>query len=157
VIFSIPLRTIRDSLRGLLGILAVTMATTTAFAEEPKLRTYALSAAPLEIYDRLAELKMGTAPRLPDDERKLLAQIWERKAQKPAEAISLEEAVLLDAMLFASGIEDAEARRKYRAQVDTLAAKARDDNKKLSQRVAALEAAIADASKRSGGKAAASL
>src|SRR5262249_43835011 len=53
-------------------------------------------------------------------------KVWELKAKEPAAPVKVEEALLLDAMLFASGIEAAEARRKYCEQFDALLAKARE-------------------------------
>jgi tetratricopeptide (TPR) repeat protein len=112
--------------RGLLGVLVVAAFAGPGFAREPKDRTYALASTPLEIYDRLAGVNMGPVPRLPEDERRLLAKFWELRAKKPTTPVKIEEALLLDAMLFASGIEGAETRRKYRGQFDALLAKARE-------------------------------
>src|SRR5262249_14952158 len=84
--------------------------------------SYALAAAPLEIYDRLSELKMGDVPALGAEERRLLDKAWELKT-KTADG-KFDEALLLDAMLFASGIEKAEARDRYRELYEKLAVKA---------------------------------
>ncbi|MBI3408940.1 MAG: hypothetical protein HY040_11370 [Planctomycetes bacterium] len=86
--------------------------------------SYGLAQAPLEVYDRLSELKMGDVPALSTEERQLLAKAWELKT-KNREG-KFDEALLLDAMLFASGIEKADARAKYREHYDKLAAKARE-------------------------------
>jgi tetratricopeptide (TPR) repeat protein len=115
----------RDRRRGLLGVLIAVAVAAPGFAGEPKARTYGLASAPLEIYDRLADLNLGPVPRLADGERKLLATIWERKANTPTAGVPVKEAMLLDAMLVASGIEQAGARRKYRKQFQALQARAR--------------------------------
>lgn len=84
--------------------------------------SYGLSAAPLEIYDRLSELKMGDVPALGTEERQLLANALELRSKTTDS--KFDESLLLDAMLFASGIENADARAKYREQYDKLAARA---------------------------------
>src|SRR5258707_7454373 len=94
-----------------------------AFGEDGKPRAYRLSAPPLEVYDRLADLKLGSVPALAEDERKLLAKVWDQKSKK-AGAGKFDEALLLDAMLFASGVEEEAARRKYHDQYAELVAKA---------------------------------
>src|SRR5262249_54178226 len=45
--------------------------------------SYQLAAAPLEIYDRLAELKMGDVPAIGAEEREFLAKRWKLKAERP--------------------------------------------------------------------------
>jgi tetratricopeptide (TPR) repeat protein len=119
-------QTNRGGRPGLLGLLIVATLAAPASAEQAKARTVALPSAPLAIYDRLPALNLGPAPRLPEDERQLLAKVWELKAKEPATSVKVEQALLLDAMLFASGIEEAKARRKYREQFDTVLAKARE-------------------------------
>ena len=94
-----------------------------AFGEDRKPRACRLSAPPLEVYDRLADLKLGNVPALADGERTLLAKVWDQKSKK-AGAGKFDEALLLDAMLFASGVEEEAARGKYREQFAELAAKA---------------------------------
>jgi tetratricopeptide (TPR) repeat protein len=96
-----------------------------AFAQESKPRTYPLTAPPLDVYDRLAALKVGAVPSLSEPERKVLADVWALKAKKPGEAVRVEDDVLLNALLFASGVEDKEARRKYGERVETLVAEAK--------------------------------
>jgi tetratricopeptide (TPR) repeat protein len=112
--------------RGILGLLIVFAIAASGFAQEPKARTYALAFTPLEIYDRLPTLNMGAVPRLSDDERKLLAKIWGQRAKKPTAPLEIDDALLLEAVLFASGIEEFDARDKYGKQFNTLVAKARD-------------------------------
>src|SRR5262245_21616401 len=114
----------RGGLRGLLGLLVVAAVAAPALAQQPEARTYALASAPLKIHDRLPDLGMGPAPRLPEEERKLLAKAWELRAKEPAAPVKIDEALLLEAVLFASGIEEADARRKYREQFDALSDKA---------------------------------
>ncbi|QEL18568.1 hypothetical protein [Limnoglobus roseus] len=104
------------------AVLVVVACVTSARADKPADRKYELDAPPLTIFDRLEGLKLGDVPRLPDDERKLLLAAWGRKEQPPAE---VEADVIFDAMLFASGVEEAEPRRKYRERFDALLADAK--------------------------------
>ncbi|HVK14825.1 MAG TPA: hypothetical protein VM597_39170 [Gemmataceae bacterium] len=92
-------------------------------ADEP--RGYALSAPPLEIYDRLPALDIGTVPKLADAERTLLAAVWESKTKQPAGAAGLDDDAMLDALILASGVEAPDARRKYRERFATLLADAK--------------------------------
>jgi tetratricopeptide (TPR) repeat protein len=109
----------------LLSVLAVVVVVGTGSAEEPKARSYALAAPPLEVLGRLPALGLGSAPRLSDDEHKLLEKVWAMRVKKPTAAIE-DETLLLDAMLFASGIEEAAAREKYRERFTKLADQAKD-------------------------------
>jgi tetratricopeptide (TPR) repeat protein len=94
-------------------------------AQESKPRAYALASAPLEIRDRLPELDMGPVPRLPAGERKVLTRVWDLKSKRPGAPLKLEEAQLLEAMLFASGVEGATERQHYRERYAALLARAR--------------------------------
>jgi tetratricopeptide (TPR) repeat protein len=94
-------------------------------ARADKPRTYALSNPPIEVYDRLSDLGVGPMPKLSDAERKLLGQVWELKAKKPGEPVRLDDEALLDALVFASGVEASEGRRKYRERFDALLADAK--------------------------------
>jgi tetratricopeptide (TPR) repeat protein len=96
------------------------------FAQGPMPRRYALTAAPLEIHDHLPALNMGRVPDLPADERSLLARIWGLRVKEPPAAVAVDDAVLLEAMLVASGVKEANARDKYREQFDEVVAKARE-------------------------------
>jgi tetratricopeptide (TPR) repeat protein len=103
--------------------LALVLILAPARADKP--RTYALSAPPIEVYSRLADLGVGTMPKLADAERKLLVHVWELKAKKPGEPVRLDDEAMLDALVFASGIEEPAARRKYRERYDALLANAK--------------------------------
>src|SRR5438045_1105133 len=83
-----------------------------SFASAQTKRTYGLAVAPLEIQDRLSQLKMGDMPALTKEERQLLAKVWDLRSHKGD--AKLDDATLLEAMLFASGITKAEARKGYR-------------------------------------------
>jgi tetratricopeptide (TPR) repeat protein len=107
-----------------LGLLAAVMVVGTGFAEEPKARSYPLASPPLEVLGRLPALAAASAPRPSDDEIKLLEKVWAmRAAASPA---PVDDALLLDAMLFASGVEGAAAREKYRERFTKLVDQARD-------------------------------
>src|SRR5687767_6634145 len=71
-------------------------------------RAYDFAAPPLEIYDRLAEAKIGPVTPLSTEERELLASIWQQTSKGGAERIG--DDLLLEALLFASGIESGDAR-----------------------------------------------
>jgi tetratricopeptide (TPR) repeat protein len=96
-----------------------------ASGNDPKSGGYPFSAPPLELYDRLVESKLGDVPKLPADERNLLAKVWAKKVAEPAVAVPLERADLVELLLFASGVEDADKRAGYRkkvAELDPIAA-----------------------------------
>jgi tetratricopeptide (TPR) repeat protein len=120
-----PFRGSRGGLPGHFAVLVVAAATLSAVADEPNKRHYSLASTPLEIHARLAELNMGPAVRLADDEQQLLATIWERKSKNPAASITVDEGLLLDAVLFASGIEEREVRNAYREKFNAVLAGAR--------------------------------
>ncbi len=114
----------------MLGVLALTAPAAPSskapgFSKEPMAAGYQLALAPLAVYDRLSDLKMGSVPALPADERKLLSAVWERKTRRPGPAEKEDDGLLVDAMLFASGIEGAEPREKYRERFDELVVGAR--------------------------------
>jgi tetratricopeptide (TPR) repeat protein len=120
---------VRRGIGGLLGVLAAAAFASTAVAAGVPARSYALARAPLEVYDRLPELRVGPVPRLGDEERALLATAWERKSRAALPLLAdreIDDRLLLDAMLFASGIEDATAREGYRRRLEALVAGARD-------------------------------
>lgn len=95
-------------------------------ANDPVPAEYQFARPPLEIYDALQGLKLGDVPALPQDERKLLADVWQWRTKKKSAADSQPvEAAVLAAMLWASGVEDAAAREKYRDQFETVVAAAK--------------------------------
>jgi tetratricopeptide (TPR) repeat protein len=108
----------------LLGVLAAVVVVGTASAEEPKARSYNLASPPLEVLGRLPVVGTDSPPRLSDDEHKLLEKVWGmRAASSPA---AVDNALLLDAMLFASGVEGAAERKKYRERFTKLVDQARE-------------------------------
>jgi tetratricopeptide (TPR) repeat protein len=107
-----------------LGVLAAVVVVATGSAGEPKARSYPLASPPLEILARLPMVGTDALPRLSDDENKLLEKAWGmRTASPPA---SVDDALLLDAMLFASGVEGAAEREKYRERFTKLVDQARE-------------------------------
>jgi tetratricopeptide (TPR) repeat protein len=76
------------------------------------------------VLGRLREVGGDSASRLADEEKKLLDKVWAMRATKPLPPV--EDALLLDAMLFASGVEEAAARAKYRERFTKLVDQARD-------------------------------
>jgi tetratricopeptide (TPR) repeat protein len=95
-----------------------------ASAQEKKAATYAFTAAPLEILDRLGELQMGAVPKISAEERALLTTVWAMQKQTPRG--KADEKTLLDAMLFASGVEEAAARKAFAEKYAQLAAAVKD-------------------------------
>lgn len=95
-------------------------------AEDRLADAYALAKPPLEILAAMAELKLGGQPAMPADERALLTRVWEyRHARRGAAEAGLDDHVALDAMLWASGVEDAQAREQYRNRFERLVADAK--------------------------------
>src|SRR2546430_2564097 len=86
--------------------------------------TYALTLPPLEILDRLGALNLGPAPKLSADERAFLEKVWTFRNQ--GAGAKLDESLLLDAMLFASGVEDAAVQQRYRQQYLEIVSKAKE-------------------------------
>jgi hypothetical protein len=82
-------------------------------AADPKPK-YPFAKPPLELLDTLAKADLGKIALPTDDERKLLAAVWEKRAKDPAVEPKLTDEQLVNLMLFASGVEDADARKKYR-------------------------------------------
>jgi len=87
---------------------------------------YPYALPPLEIRQRLADLRVGTAPPLPAEEQNLLAKAWALKVETKFAAVAAEDALLVDGVLFASGVEDETRRARYREQLDALTASARE-------------------------------
>jgi tetratricopeptide (TPR) repeat protein len=108
------------------GLLAVAVAASlprVAAADPPAARGYELAVPPLEIGDRLARAVGESAAAFPADERALLVTCQRLKAK--GGAAEADGPLLVDAMLFASGVEAADARRAYRDRFDALLAQAR--------------------------------
>jgi hypothetical protein len=75
-------------------------------------------------------MEVGAVAPIGVDERALLATAWERKSQHPSPLLAANEIgdrLLLDALLFASGVVDGKARENYRRRFDQLAATASKD------------------------------
>jgi tetratricopeptide (TPR) repeat protein len=81
---------------------------------------YAFAQPPLEFLDRLAKEGGPNLAQLPAAERELLEASW--KGRKLGVAAS--EKALVDALLFASGVNDSQKHANYRDQFDRLAARA---------------------------------
>jgi tetratricopeptide (TPR) repeat protein len=119
--------------------------------QEPAGKSYPLAIPPLKIHDGLADLKMGTVPPLSPEERALLEKIWAlRVEQKSPFAIPLlaaertilekvlnlsvekkfalapaDDALLVDALLYACGIEPGK-QKDYRDRLDALTTAAKE-------------------------------
>ena len=109
------------------ALIAVTAAVGQAKDTQPT--KYAFTQPPLAIFGKVAELKLGEAPTLSDAERQLLEKVTRLRSEKPAAKELADEGLILEAMLFASGCEDAAAHAKYRAQYEKLVAAAKDATK----------------------------
>jgi tetratricopeptide (TPR) repeat protein len=109
--------------RRLVALLAVWTLSASAAAKEPKPSTYPFARPPLEIYEALPDLKVGDVPSISADERKVLQSAWELRSKGEAK---VPDRLLLDALLFASGIEEAAKRDAYRERFEKLVADARD-------------------------------
>lgn len=98
-----------------------------AVAGESAVKAYSFASPPLEIYDRLPELEMGSVPPLVEGERKLLEKLWRLQAKKDASysAVKVDQADLLEAMLVASDVESPAARMKCREQFEKVVGGAR--------------------------------
>src|SRR5687767_5969368 len=93
------------------------------FAADPKPAKYPFAKPPLDLIDQLAKADLGNVPVPTDDERKLLAAVWEKKAKKPTGAVTVADDDLVNLMLFAGGVSDPADRKKYREKVAKLRAK----------------------------------
>lgn len=89
-----------------------------ALAVGPKDKPYPFTESPLAVFDRLHELKLGSVAPLSAEERKLLSEAWNQKSGKESPALS--DAQILDAMLFASGVESAEQLQKRRERFEAV-------------------------------------
>jgi tetratricopeptide (TPR) repeat protein len=118
----------RRTPHGLYGLFCVlAMATSPSVAAEPVVRGYALTSAPLDILDRLSELKLGPSPRLSDSARTLLAATWELRAKADSSKdLEIDPDRVLEAMLLASGVDAPAEREKYRQQFARLVDQARE-------------------------------
>ena len=86
--------------------------------------SYPLRLPPLSIIEGLGPLKVGVPSTPAEDERQLLEQVWKGKSSDKSPS-KVEEKLLLDALLFASGVEDRDARKKYAERYQALVGKAR--------------------------------
>ena len=107
------------------GVLLAAASVSAGLARAQPAPAYELALAPLAVYGRLPGLRDRPVPRLSADERKSLERVWERNAKKPAPRENGLDELMLQAMLFASGVEDASARKKYHQQFDQLVGRAR--------------------------------
>ncbi len=116
----------KSPLCGLFVVAALALMPAAARAEKPVWANSAGISAPLEVYARLPELRMGPVPPLSADERAFLTRVCKQKADKRIAVVRLDQSALLEALLWASGIEDAPARQRYREQFRGLLAKTRE-------------------------------
>src|SRR4051794_39353654 len=100
--------------------LALILLAPAARAAEPAPDRYPFAVPPLAAFDLVAGLPGSAAQSVPAAERACLTAAWDRSRQSPAARPAEDTAAVLDAMLFASGVESVDARAKYRAQVDRL-------------------------------------
>ena len=102
-------------------------------ADEPGRREYHFTQPPLEIYDALHELKLGEVPKMPAEERAFLEATWRWRTEKSAADTHRDDdaadAALLDAMLWASGIEEPATRAAHREKFAGVVAAAREATK----------------------------
>ncbi|HZN35659.1 MAG TPA: hypothetical protein VFB80_17640 [Pirellulaceae bacterium] len=98
-------------------------------AEDDQPTKYAFTQPPLAIYGQVADLKLGAAPTLSDVERKLLEKVTRLRSESPAAKELRDESLILEALLFASGCEDAAARARYREQYEKLVVAAKEATK----------------------------
>lgn len=101
-------------------LLVFAFASTPLFAADPP--KYPFAKPPLELLDDLAKADLGKVLVPSEQERKLLATVWAKKAKSPAAAGELSDDELIDLMLFASGTTDAADRKKYREKITALRA-----------------------------------
>jgi tetratricopeptide (TPR) repeat protein len=86
----------------------------------------ALAEPPLRVYERFLGAGLGPAAPFSEDERRLLEEVWDKRSGRLAEAEArVDEDRLLEAMLFASGVQGRAERQKYRDQFNDLVARAR--------------------------------
>ncbi|MCI0357376.1 MAG: hypothetical protein L0211_02690 [Planctomycetaceae bacterium] len=113
-------------LRSLLVALWVAAPVATTLAKDSQPAKYAFNKPPLAIHDALAELKVAEVPALPADERKLLETIWQWRTEKKSAADARpDQTAVIDAMLWASGVDQAAAREKYRREFEKVVTAAR--------------------------------
>jgi hypothetical protein len=98
-------------------------------AADPKPAKYPFAKPPLELLDELAKADLGEAPVPSDPERKLLAKVWQAKAKKPDADPKLKADEWVELALFASGVEEADARKKWAGKLADLRRKVRDELK----------------------------
>ncbi|CAN5465681.1 hypothetical protein BH10PLA2_BH10PLA2_03260 [soil metagenome] len=123
-----PTKSIRS--RVLSRVLALSLAAvfvSPVLAQQPRPSFYALTRPPLEILDSLNKLKVGTAPQQTPEERAYLRSVWEKRQKNPD--VTCDSKVLLDAMLFASGVEDVAARNTMHKRFDEITAQAKEATK----------------------------
>jgi len=112
-------------LRSLIVVVLAIGLPAIAAGQEAEPRDYAFKQPPLAIYDSVVALKIADAPAMSAQERKLLETVWQWRREKKSTADARpDQAAVLEAMLWASGIGDEAARKKYRDQFEKLVAAA---------------------------------
>lgn len=99
---------------GIVGLFSCLLMGGLALGQAPQ--GYAFKLAPLEIYDQFGKLELGEPPVIGKAERELLAGRWEAASKGENKDITDEQ--FLDALIFASGVEEPkevdQLRQKYR-------------------------------------------
>ncbi len=98
------------------------IATAALCRADDRLAKYAFTQPPLAVFDALVDLKLGEPPQFTESERQFLAKVTQMRAQSPAAKELADEALVLEAMLYASGSDDATAHGKYHEQYEQLVA-----------------------------------
>lgn len=110
--------------RAFFGLLLLVVASPVSTAKAADAPRYPLAVPPLEILDRMKELPFVETPTMPADERAFLDRVWKLQAGQ-AKAPAVDDATLLDAMLYASGASGEETLKKYRDKFAALIGEAK--------------------------------
>lgn len=111
--------------RWFVALVLVVLAAGSAPAQAPKTPAYPFAVPPLELYDRLLKLGVGTADPLPRADREILAGVWAARSASPAKAILQADDAAVAAHLIACGVGDPAARAKYLKKFEELVAAAK--------------------------------
>jgi tetratricopeptide (TPR) repeat protein len=106
---------------GIVATVFLAQATLAPAQDAPS--AYPFAEPPLAIYDRLSSLKVGEVPALPEFERQVLRDAWASRTAKKPDRVPAH--LLLDALLAAAGVDDADKRQEYRERFEKLVADAK--------------------------------
>jgi tetratricopeptide (TPR) repeat protein len=109
----------------LFAAVALTLATGAARGETPKVKKYPFANPPLEVHDRLGKADVGPVEPFSADDRKLLAEFWDKRTAAPAKDIPQADDAAVTAHLLASGVSDPKARAAYLKKFNELVDAAR--------------------------------